>query len=203
MSQKYGDVFMLRMGARNLIVVSSPEAAKEVLHTRGVEFASRTRNAVYDIFAGQGQDMVFSNYGDHWRKMRKIMTIPFFTNKVVQHAHFAWEDEVDQVVKDLEARPESATTGVVLRQRLQLMMYNIIYRMMFDSRFENEQDPLYLKLRSLNGERCRLPAQNSRYSYADFFPILRPLLKGYLKICEDVRDRRLALFKEGFVDKRR
>lgn len=204
MSQTYGDVFMLRMGKKILVVVSSPEAAKEVLHTQGVEFASRTRNAVFDIFAGKGQDMVFSNYGDHWRRMRKIMTIPFFTNKVVQHAHFAWEDEVDLVVKDLqEARPESETTGVVIRQRLQLMMYNIIYRMMFNSRFENEQDPLYLKLRALNGERCRLPAQNSKYSYADFIPILQPFLKGYLKICEGVRDRRLALFKDCFVDERR
>lgn len=203
MSQTYGDVFMLRMGKRNLVVVSSPEAAKEVLHTQGVEFASRTRNAVFDIFAGKGQDMVFSNYGDHWRRMRKIMTIPCFTNKSVQHSHFAWEDEVDLVVKDLEARPESATTGVVIRQRLQLMMYNIIYRMMFNSRFENEQDPLYLHLRALNGERCRLPAQNFKYSYADFIPILQPFLRGYLKICEDVRDRRLALFKERFVDERR
>lgn len=203
MSLTYGDVFMLKMGKRNLVVVSSPEAAKEVLHTQGVEFASRTRNAVFDIFAGKGQDMVFSNYGDHWRRMRKVMTIPFFTNKVVQHAHFAWTDEVDSVVKNLEARPDAATTGIVIRQRLQLMMYNIIYRMMFNARFESEQDPLYVKLKALNGERCRLPAQNSKYCYADFFPILQPFLRGYLKICEDVRDRRLALFKEGFVDERR
>ncbi|KAG0619423.1 hypothetical protein M758_4G138700 [Ceratodon purpureus] len=203
MSKTYGDVFMLKMGKKNLVIVSSPEAAKDVLHTQGVEFASRTRNAVFDIFAGKGQDMVFSNYGDHWRRMRRIMAVPFFTNKVVQHAHFAWEDEVDLVVKDLEARPESSTTGIVIRQRLQLMMYNIIYRMMFNSRFENEQDPLYLNLKALNGERCRLPAQNSKYNYADFIPILQPFLKGFLKICQEVRDKRLALFKERFVDERR
>lgn len=203
MSQIYGNVFMLRIGKKHLVVVSSPEAAKDVLHTQGVEFASRTRNAVFDIFAGKGQDMVFSNYGDHWRRMRRTLAVPLFTNKALQHAHFTWEDEVDLVVKDLEARPESATTGIVIRQRLQLMMYNIIYRTMFNSRFENEQDPLYLSLKALNGERCRLPAQNSKYIYADFIPILQPFLRGYLKLCQEVRDKRLTLFKERFVDERR
>jgi trans-cinnamate 4-monooxygenase len=55
MSQKYGDVFLLRMGQRNLVVVSSPDIAKDVLHTQGVEFGSRTRNVVFDIFTGNGE----------------------------------------------------------------------------------------------------------------------------------------------------
>lgn len=203
MSERYGDVFMLKMGWRNYVVVSSPEAAKGVLHTQGEEFACRTRNAVFDIFAGKGQDIVFTNYGDHWRRMRRILTVPFVTAKVLQHAHFAWEEEVDEVMEDVQSRPESATAGVVLRHRFQLMMYNIVYRMMFNSRFASEYDPLYLKLKGLNGERCRLPAQNYKYNYADFFPFLKLFIRGYLKICQEVRDKRLSLFKEHFVDERR
>ncbi|XP_024373833.1 trans-cinnamate 4-monooxygenase [Physcomitrium patens] len=202
MSQKYGDVFLLKMGQRNLVVVSSPDIAKDVLHTQGVEFGSRTRNVVFDIFTGNGQDMVFTVYGEHWRRMRRIMTVPFFTNKVVQHSRYAWEEETDYVIKDLKARPEAATSGVIIRRRLQLMMYNIMYRMMFNSRFETEDDPLFVKLKALNGERSRL-AQSFDYNYGDFIPILRPFLKGYLKTCQDVKDRRLALFKEHFVDERK
>lgn len=82
------------------------------------------------------------------------------------------------------------------------MMYNIIYRMMFTSRFKDEKDPLYLKLKVLNGERSRL-GQSFDYNYGDFIPILRPFLRGYLKVCQDVKDRRIALFKEYFVDERR
>ncbi len=202
LAQKHGDVFMLRMGQRNLVVVSSPDLAKEVLHTQGVEFGSRTRNVVFDIFTGDGQDMVFTVYGEHWRRMRRIMTVPFFTNKVVQSSRFAWEDEANHVIKDLKAMPEALTTGVVIRRRLQLMMYNIMYRLMFDSRFDSEEDPLYVKLKALNGERSRL-AQSFEYNYGDFIPILRPFLKGYLKVCKEVKDRRLALFKEFFLDERK
>ena len=105
------------MGQRNLVVVSSPDLAKEVLHTQGVEFGSRTRNVVFDIFTGKGQDMVFTVYGEHWRKMRRIMTVPFFTNKVVQQYRFGWEEEIARVVDDVKKIPEASTTGFVLRKR--------------------------------------------------------------------------------------
>lgn len=202
LAKKFGDIFLLRMGQRNLVVVSSPELAKEVLHTQGVEFGSRTRNVVFDIFTGEGQDMVFTVYGEHWRKMRRIMTVPFFTNKVVQQYRYGWEDEAAHVVEDVRRNPDAAVNGVVLRRRLQLMMYNNMYRIMFDRRFESEEDPLFQKLKALNGERSRL-AQSFDYNYGDFIPILRPFLRGYLKICKEVKDRRLQLFKDYFVEDRK
>ncbi|KAK4440907.1 Trans-cinnamate 4-monooxygenase [Sesamum alatum] len=201
-AKKFGNIFLLRMGQRNLVVVSSPDLAKEVLHTQGVEFGSRTRNVVFDIFTGKGQDMVFTVYGEHWRKMRRIMTVPFFTNKVVQQNRHGWEAEAAAVVEDVKKNPEAATNGIVLRRRLQLMMYNNMYRIMFDRRFESEDDPLFVKLKALNGERSRL-AQSFEYNYGDFIPILRPFLRGYLKICKEVKQRRLQLFKEYFVDERK
>jgi len=202
LAKKYGDVYLLKMGQRNYVIVSSPELAKEVLHTQGVEFGSRTRNVVFDIFTGKGQDMVFTVYGDHWRRMRRIMTVPFFTNKVVQQSRFAWEDEINHVIKDLTASKEASTTGVIIRRRLQLMMYNIMYRMMFDRRFETMDDPLFVKLKAVNGERSRL-AQSFEYNYGDFIPILRPFLRKYLAYCQELKDKRLALFKEYFIEERK
>ncbi|KAL3850527.1 hypothetical protein ACJIZ3_012409 [Penstemon smallii] len=201
-AKKFGEIFLLRMGQRNLVVVSSPDHAKDVLHTQGVEFGSRTRNVVFDIFTGKGQDMVFTIYGEHWRKMRRIMTVPFFTNKVVQRNRSGWEAEAEAVVEDVKKNPEASRNGIVLRRRLQLMMYNNMYRMMFDRRFESEEDALYLKLRALNAERSRL-SQSFEYNYGDFIPILRPFLKGYLKVCKEVKEKRLQLFKEYFVDERK
>ena len=190
------------MGQRNLVVVSSPDLAKEVLHTQGVEFGSRTRNVVFDIFTGKGQDTVFTVYGEHWHKMRRIMTVPFFTNKVAQQYRFGWEEEIARVVDDVKKIPEASTTGFVLRKRLQLMMYNNMYRIMFDRRFESEDDPLFVKLKTLNGERSKL-SQSFEYNYGDFIPILRPFLRGYLKICKDVKERRNQLFKDYFLEERK
>ncbi|KAF7062591.1 hypothetical protein CFC21_069168 [Triticum aestivum] len=201
MAKRFGEVFLLRMGVRNLVVVSSPELAKEVLHTQGVEFGSRTRNVVFDIFTGKGQDMVFTVYGDHWRKMRRIMTVPFFTNKVVAQNRVGWEEEARLVVEDLKADPASAT-GVVIRRRLQLMMYNDMFRIMFDRRFESLADPLFNKLRALNAERSML-SQSFDYNYGDFIPILRPFLRGYLNRCTNLKAKRMKVFEDHFVQERK
>ncbi|XP_038989889.1 trans-cinnamate 4-monooxygenase-like [Phoenix dactylifera] len=109
LAKRFGDIFVLRMGQWNLVVVSSLEMARDVLHTQGVEFGSRTCNVVFDIFTGKGQDMVFTIYGEHWRKVCRIMTVPFFTNKVVQQNRHGWEEEARRVVEDVKAIPNAAT----------------------------------------------------------------------------------------------
>ncbi|KAJ7973688.1 Cinnamate 4-hydroxylase [Quillaja saponaria] len=205
MSQEYGPIFLLKLGSKNLAVVSDPELANQVLHTQGVEFGSRPRNVVFDIFTGNGQDMVFTIYGDHWRKMRRIMTLPFFTNKVVHHYSDMWEEEMDLVVGDLksnEIKVMIRTSGIVIRKGLQLMLYNIMYRMMFDSKFESQEDPFFIEATKFNSERSRL-AQSFEYNYGDFIPLLRPFLKGYLNKCRDLQGRRLAFFNNNYVEKRR
>uniref|UniRef100_A0A0D3EVK5 trans-cinnamate 4-monooxygenase n=1 Tax=Oryza barthii TaxID=65489 RepID=A0A0D3EVK5_9ORYZ len=73
---------------------------------------------------------------------------------------------------------------------------------MFDRRFESADDPLFLRLKALNGERSRL-AQSFEYNYGDFIPILRPFLRGYLRICEEVKETRLKLFKDFFLEERK
>ncbi|KAI4352734.1 hypothetical protein L6164_006955 [Bauhinia variegata] len=202
MSQTYGSVFLLKLGCKNLVVVSDPKLATEVLHSQGVEFGSRPRNIVFDIFTGNGQDMVFTVYGEHWRKMRRIMTLPFFTNKVVQHYSNMWEEEMDLVVRDLKTNPTVRSQGIVIRKRLQLMLYNIMYRMMFDAKFESQEDPLFIQATKFNSERSRL-AQSFEYNYGDFIPLLRPFLRGYLNKCRDLQNRRLAFFNNYYIQQRR
>ncbi|KAL0426702.1 UNVERIFIED_CONTAM: cytochrome [Sesamum latifolium] len=202
MSKTYGPVFLLKLGSKNLVVVSNPELANQVLHTQGVEFGSRPRNVVFDIFTGNGQDMVFTIYGEHWRKMRRIMTLPFFTNKVVLQYSDMWEDEMDLVLNDLRNNIDVQKEGVVIRRCLQLMLYNIMYCMMFDAKFESQNDPLFIEATKFNSERSRL-AQSFDYNYGDFIPLLRPFLKGYLKKCRDLQSKRLAFFNSYYVEKRR
>ncbi|XP_057981481.1 cytochrome P450 CYP73A100-like [Malania oleifera] len=201
-SQTYGPVFLLKLGSTNLAVVSDPELASQVLHAQGVEFGSRPRNVVFDIFTGNGQDMVFTVYGDHWRKMRRIMTLPFFTNRVVHSYSDMWEEEMDLVVRDLKNDERVGKEGIVVRKRLQLMLYNIMYRIMFDAKFESQEDPLFVEATMFNSERSRL-AQSFEYNYGDFIPLLRPFLRGYLSKCRDLQSRRLAFFNNHYVEKRR
>ncbi|KAL6634372.1 hypothetical protein ACP70R_027043 [Stipagrostis hirtigluma subsp. patula] len=202
LAARHGPVFRLRLGVRDLVVVSDPRLAAEVLHTKGAEFGSRPRNVVFDVFTAGGADMVFTEYGDHWRRMRRVVTLPFFTARVVRRHSAMWEAEMDAVVSDLGADAAARSAGVVVRRRLQLMLYNIMYRMMFDARFDSVDDPMFVEATRFNSERSRL-AQSFDYNYGDFIPVLRPFLRGYLSRCRDLQSRRLAFFNTNFVEKRR
>jgi trans-cinnamate 4-monooxygenase len=146
--------------------------------------------------------MVFTIYGEHWRKMRRIMTLPFFTNKVVHQYSDMWENEMDLVVHDLQNDQTVRKEGIVIRKRLQLMLYNIMYRMMFDAKFESQNDPMFIQATQFNSERSRL-AQSFEYNYGDFIPLLRPFLRGYLNNCRDLQKKRLAFFNNYYVEKRK
>ncbi|EPS65721.1 cinnamic acid 4-hydroxylase [Genlisea aurea] len=54
-SKKFGEIFHLRLGQKNVVVISSPKLAKESLYKKGAEFGSRYRSVVHDIFTGKGQ----------------------------------------------------------------------------------------------------------------------------------------------------
>ncbi|MCO5608300.1 hypothetical protein L7F22_062506 [Adiantum nelumboides] len=201
-AKKYGDVCLLQMGQRKVLVISSPDMAKDILQTQGVEFGSRARNLVFDMTTGHGQDLVFADYGEHWRKMRRIATLPFFTNKVVQQSRLAWEEEIDQAITEIRAMPGSTSSGIIIRDRLQLMMYNIVYHMMFRRSFSGLDDPLYVELMKHNRDNHHL-AQSFKYNYGDFVPSFKPFLRGYLKDVWTANQRRLAFLRDAFLNERR
>ncbi|KAL0436618.1 UNVERIFIED_CONTAM: Trans-cinnamate 4-monooxygenase [Sesamum radiatum] len=125
-----------------------------------------------------------------------------FHEKVVQQYRREWEAEAAALVEDVRRNPAAAGEGVVLRRRLELMVYNNVYKIMFDKKFESEDDPLFVKLKRVNGERSQL-GQSLVYNFGDFVPILRPFLRGYLKTCREVTRRRLNLFKDSFIHHRK
>lgn len=106
------------------------------------------------------------------------------------------------VVHDLRKQENVTTQGIVIRRRLQLMLYNIMYRMMFDAKFESQEDPLFIEATHFNSERSQL-AQSFEYNYGDSIPLLRPFLRSYLNKCKDLQSRRLAFFNSYFIEKRR
>ncbi|RCV06369.1 LOW QUALITY PROTEIN: hypothetical protein SETIT_1G157600v2 [Setaria italica] len=200
LSARYGPVFRLRLGVRNLVVVSDPRLATEVLHTQGVEFGSRPRNVVFDIFTANGADMVFTEYGDHWRRMRRVMTLPFFTARVVQQYRGMWEAEMDAVVADIYTdRVVAQTARFFVRRSLQLMLYNIMYRMMFDARYRLHRRPHVVESPIT---RAQPLAQSFEYNYGDFIPILRPSTRLPQQM-QGLQTRRLAFFNNNYVEKRR
>jgi len=70
LSLRYGPLMLLHFGRVPILVVSSGEAAQEVLKTHDHKFANRPRSkAVHGLMNG-GRDVVFAPYGEYWRQMK-------------------------------------------------------------------------------------------------------------------------------------
>ncbi|MCO5552592.1 hypothetical protein L7F22_006106 [Adiantum nelumboides] len=203
LTRKYGEIFLLKLGQQNLLVISSPDLAFEVLQRQGAQFGARPRGLFFDTITSKGQDLVFSDYGEHHIKVRRICTPAFFSNKVIQQCRQGWEEEITINMDHLRhVIPGAATTGIIVKDHLQLMMYSIVYRMMFSRRFEGLDDPVYLELQRLN-ENLRRIVVTSKTHHSDFFPCLKPFLKGYLSKVWSANQERLTFFRKAFIDDHR
>ncbi|CAN0899529.1 Cytochrome P450 71D8 [Linum grandiflorum] len=106
LAQKYGpDVMRMQFGEISNIVISSPEAAKQVMKTHDLAFASRPFLLAPHILYDGCKDVGFAPYGEYWRQMRKICVIELLSNKRVLSFRGIREDEVSKLVDNLSSIP--------------------------------------------------------------------------------------------------
>ncbi|KAK6802610.1 hypothetical protein RDI58_000391 [Solanum bulbocastanum] len=60
LAKKYGSIIHLQLGEVSLVVVTSPDVAKQVLKTHDLAFASRPMLIAAEIVCYNGSDIVFS-----------------------------------------------------------------------------------------------------------------------------------------------
>ncbi|CAN6548850.1 unnamed protein product [Malus baccata var. baccata] len=118
LSKKYGPVMLLHLGRIPTIIISSAEAAKDVLKT----------NDLYCCNFG------FSPYGDYWREMRKICVREVFSVKRVQSYRTIREEEVDKMVNSISASSSSGVP-VDLTEKLFAFAASIIFRIAYGTSY--------------------------------------------------------------------
>jgi cytochrome P450 len=84
LSRRYGPLMYLKLGEVPTVVVSSREAAKEVMKTHDLVFATRFQTETLKILLKHGQAVALAPYGDHWRQLRKICVMELLSSSRVQ-----------------------------------------------------------------------------------------------------------------------
>uniref|UniRef100_M1ALE1 Cytochrome P450 n=1 Tax=Solanum tuberosum TaxID=4113 RepID=M1ALE1_SOLTU len=99
LAKKYGPIMHLQLGEVSLVVVTSPDMAKQVLKTHDLTFASRSKLIATEILFSNGSDIVFSPYGDYWRQIRKICLLELLSTKNVKSFNSIRQDEVLHMIE--------------------------------------------------------------------------------------------------------
>lgn len=71
LSQKYGNVFQIRLGCSDVVVLNGDKAIRQALIQHSTEFAGRPNFVSFQVVSG-GKGMTFTNYSKRWKMHRKI-----------------------------------------------------------------------------------------------------------------------------------
>uniref|UniRef100_A0A2P2MX68 Cytochrome P450 n=1 Tax=Rhizophora mucronata TaxID=61149 RepID=A0A2P2MX68_RHIMU len=130
LSEKYGPVMLLQLGRMRAVIISSAEAAKEVLKVNDLACSSRPNFAATGRLSYNYLDVAFTPYGDYWREIRKIVVLELLSLKRVQSFHFIREEEVDSLINSISLSSSSAVP-VNLTKMIYDLTANITLRMSF------------------------------------------------------------------------
>ncbi|CAL9750086.1 unnamed protein product [Musa acuminata subsp. burmannicoides] len=84
LSQQHGPLMLLRLGQVPVLVVSSPDAAREVLRNQDGACAGRPALKAARILLYGCKDLAFAPYGDYWKQLRKICSVHLLSPMRVQ-----------------------------------------------------------------------------------------------------------------------
>ncbi|CAL5039590.1 unnamed protein product [Urochloa decumbens] len=135
-------VMYLQLGELNAVVISSPDAAREVMKTHDVIFATRPLSAT--VRAGSmiadGLGIAFSPYGERWRQLRKFSTMELLSTKRVRSFRPIREDETARLVTEIAACLPGELVNVTVR--VATLVANSALRAMMGEGFRRREELL-------------------------------------------------------------
>ncbi|KAK7855412.1 cytochrome p450 71a2 [Quercus suber] len=84
LAQLYGPLMLLKLGNVPTLVVSSADAAREIMKTNDVIFANRSKTRMFGKLTYDFKDVALAPYGEYWRQTKSILVLHLLNNKRVQ-----------------------------------------------------------------------------------------------------------------------
>ncbi|KAI3866638.1 hypothetical protein MKW92_027592, partial [Papaver armeniacum] len=166
LSKIYGPVMLLRFGSVPTIIISSAEAAEQVLKTLDLEFCTRPPLAGPKRFSYDYKDVAFGPYGEYWREIRKICVLELLSTKRVRSFKAVREEEINVLIDSISSS-SSSTTLVDVFDKLTSFTHGTICRVAFGSITGESRNRFNGRLTEILYEVMSIW---SGFSATDFFP---------------------------------
>ncbi|XP_006648386.2 desmethyl-deoxy-podophyllotoxin synthase-like [Oryza brachyantha] len=150
----------LRLGEVPVVVASSPDAAREVMRTHDVAFATRPWSPTVKIMMADGEGLVFAPYGDLWRQLRRIAILELLSARRVQSFRRVREEEAARLAAAIAAAAPGEPVNV--SERIAVLITDSAVRAMIGDRFKRRDEFLEILAEGLK--------LVSGFSIGDLFP---------------------------------
>ncbi|XP_052149003.1 cytochrome P450 84A1-like [Oryza glaberrima] len=165
MAARYGGLLHLRLGRVHMVVVSSPEHAREVLQVQDGDFSNRPASIAIAYLTYGRADMAFSHYGHFWRQVRKLSAVRLFSRRRAQ----SWRAVRDESAKLVGAMARSASAGAGEAVDLGELIFGLTKDVIFRAAFGTRDGGGHGELEVLLQEFSRL---FGAFNVGDFIPWL-------------------------------
>ncbi|XP_026422412.1 cytochrome P450 71B9-like [Papaver somniferum] len=132
LSKIYGPVMRLKYGRVPTVVISSVEAAEQVMKTLDLEFCNRIQFAGRRRLSYNYVDIALTPHGEYWREIRKICALELLSAKRVQSFKAVRAEEVDVLIKSILSS-SSNNNPVNVYEKLTSFAHQTICRVAFGS----------------------------------------------------------------------
>ncbi|XP_019187201.1 PREDICTED: cytochrome P450 82C4-like [Ipomoea nil] len=140
LADKYGPVFIIRLGMPRALVVSSWEAVKDcfsindkLLATRPTTCAGKYLGYDYAVFS-------FSTYNSYWRKIRKLTVVELLSSRRLEKLKHVWVTELEANIKELYINHPSNKNKLNMSQWFEHLTLNLIVKVVAGRRYEYRSD---------------------------------------------------------------
>jgi len=133
---------LLKFGANPVVVVSSAEAAKEIMKTHDTTFCTRPLSSSVKALSKHGLGIVFAPYGDHWRQMRKICFLELLSAKRISSFGAVRREETARFIRSISSAASEPDQPLVnLSEMLAAFVTDTTVHIIMGGQF-TEQDAL-------------------------------------------------------------
>ncbi|CAH9133905.1 unnamed protein product [Cuscuta epithymum] len=101
MADKYGPIFRLRLGARELVVVSDSRIAKECLTVHDAALSGRPKAISSEHFGSNYASFALAPAGPLWREIRKVVVLELLSNRCSDALRRVRESASEKFVHDI------------------------------------------------------------------------------------------------------
>ncbi|KAI9225909.1 MAG: cytochrome P450 [Piptocephalis tieghemiana] len=196
-AKQYGDVFFLRMGSVDWMIVNSPQAMHDVLVKQGATFANRPHQELAVNILSDGQKgVVLSNYEAEMRIRRKIL-IKSLSKMAVKGYTGLMTFEARDVCRALLREDRAhGPLGAPVHEVFLWHNLNITLSLTFGTRLASYLDPRVEK--HSTSIQVGFQSIDPFFYPGDLLPILRPFLGSKRKIIQDVHEWWIRFRRQAF-----
>ncbi|KAL2932585.1 Geraniol 8-hydroxylase [Bienertia sinuspersici] len=193
LSKRYGPIMSLKLGSKTIIIISSPEIAKQMFVNHDLAFSSK---AVPHARTAQNHDkfsMFWLPIGPKWRDLRKIATIQLFTTQRLDSSHLIRQKKVDELVEYARQCGKSGMPVDIGKAGFTTSL-NLLSNTFFSMDLASHASTYSQEFKNLVGSSLEMGAKPN---LSDFFPLIKCLdLQGIFKRATEILNKKMEIFEE-------